>query len=143
MSGKLKDTVVIVVGLTVRAEEADRPLAYRLALETAKRLGEDTRWRVLVVTDVLYLNDPQLSKLPVICIGGPGVNNLSAKLFRQLPAVLTVDNVLVIQMDLESDDRRACLWGMNHDQTVEALDLFMKRYLDPFLDATTDRGPAF
>ena len=49
--------------------------------------------------------------------------------------VLNVENVLMIQMSLD-DPPRACLWGMDHDQTVEALETFQQKgYLDCFIDA--------
>jgi hypothetical protein len=66
------------------------------------------------------------------------VNHLSGLLFRELPSVLAIDNVLLIQMDIELMDHRCCLWGMDHDQTVEALELFLTRgYLDQFLAGVT------
>jgi hypothetical protein len=49
--------------------------------------------------------------------------------------VLNIENVLLIQMDL-NETPRACLWGMDHDHTVEALDTFeQKGYLDRFIEA--------
>lgn len=127
-------TVLVATGLTLRAEDKDRPLAYRLAGEIRQRVPDASLWRPLVVSDVLYLNDKRLQRCPVISVGGPGLNQLSAMLFRELPSVLTIDNTLVIQMDLDLKDLRCSLWGMNHEQTVEALELFLKRgYLDRYL----------
>jgi hypothetical protein len=131
----LDRTILLATGVTLRAEHKDRPLAYHLADEIRQRLSDDSTWRPLVISDVLYLNDKRLSSCPVISVGGPGLNQLSAMLFEELPAVLSIDNTLIIQMDLEFRDMRCCLWGMNHDQTVEALELFLKRgYLDLYLD---------
>ncbi|GMU20638.1 MAG: hypothetical protein AMXMBFR13_07350 [Phycisphaerae bacterium] len=131
---ELPPTILIVTGATIRAEEMDRPLAYRLAEEVRSRLSSDSAWRVLVISDVLYLNDKDLQRCPLIAIGGPGVNSLSGALYRELSSVLAVENVLIIQMDADLQDLRCCLWGMNHEQTVEALDLFCGRgYLDHFL----------
>jgi len=129
-------TLLVATGIPLRAEHKDRPLAYHLVDEIRQRLGHDSLWIPLVVSDVLYLNDKRLQRCPVISFGGPGLNQLSAMLFNELPPVLTIDNVLIIQMDLEFKDLRCCVWGMNHEQTVEALDLFLKRgYLDRFLNA--------
>jgi hypothetical protein len=131
---ELPPTILIVTGATIRAEEMDRPLAYRLAEEVRSRLGSDSAWRVLVISDVLYLNDKDLQRCPLIAIGGPGVNSLSGALYRELSSVLAVENVLIIQMDADLQDLRCCLWGMNHEHMVEALDLFCQRgYLDHFL----------
>lgn len=139
---ELQDLILVVVGASLRAEEMDRPLAQRIVEGIRERLGPDDPWRPLIITDLLYLNDERLADLPVISIGGPGVNNLSAILFRELPSVLTIDNVLIIQMDIEGDDRRSCLWGMDHDQTVESLALFLGRgHLDHYLNCLRSRLP--
>lgn len=134
----LNQLILVVVGASLRGEVADRPLAYRLATEIEKRLGEASPYKPVVVSDVLYINDKKLASLPVIAVGGPGVNHLSAVLFQELPSVMTIDNVLIIQMDIDLNDLRCCLWGMNHEQTVEALELFLRRgYLDRFLEGVT------
>jgi hypothetical protein len=137
----LNHLLLIVTGASLRGEAADRALAYRLADEINKRLGSESLWEPLVISDVLYLNENELSSQPVISVGGPGVNHLSALLFRELPSVMTIDNTLIIQMDIELEDHRCCLWGMNHEQTVEALDLFLARgYLDRFLDGVAQKS---
>lgn len=134
----LDRSILIVAGVSLRAEMMNRPMAYRIADEIKKRLGSHSDWRPVVISDVLYLNNTQLAKCPTISIGGPGVNALSAVLFSELPSALTIDNVLTIQMDVQWADLRCCIWGMNHDQTVEALELFFKRgHLDHFLAGAT------
>lgn len=137
----LNHLILIVTGASLRGEAADRALAYRLADEINKRLGDESLWKPLVISDVLYVNDLGLAAQPVISIGGPGVNHLSALLFREVPSVLTIDNTLMIQMDIDLEDRRCCLWGMNHEHTVEALDLFLGRgYLDRFLEGVAQKS---
>lgn len=133
--------VLVVTGASLRGEAMDRPLAYRLAETIRARLPEESPWRVLVVSDVLYLNDEELACCPVVSIGGPGVNNAAGALYRELPSVLTIDNVLMIQMDLELASRQVCIWGMNHEQTVQALELFEQRgYLSRFLEGLLSPG---
>jgi hypothetical protein len=110
-------------------------------VEIEKRLGAESPWKPLVITDVLYLNDKSLARQPVISVGGPGVNHLSALLFQELPSVITIDNVLIIQMDIELADLRCSLWGMDHEQTVEAVNLFLSRgYLDRFLEGVARKS---
>ncbi len=139
----LEHVILVVVGASLRAERMDRPLGYRLAEEISRRLGDGSVHRPLVITDVLYLNDECLQRCPTISIGGPGVNGLSAVLFRELPSALAIDNVLIIQMDVELDDHRCCVWGMDHEQTVQALDLFLDRgHLERFLEGVNGCGPA-
>jgi hypothetical protein len=134
--------ILIVTGVSLRGEATDRALAYRLAAEIQQRLAAESPWKPVVITDVLYLNDKDLARQPVISIGGPGVNHLSALLFEELPSVMTIDNALIIQMDIDLNDLRCSLWGMDHDQTVEALGLFLSRgYLDRFLEGITQKSP--
>jgi len=132
----LDNLILIVTGSTLRAEEKDRPLAYTLATEIRKRLPPDSPWRCLVISDLHYINNEDLHECPLVCLGGPGVNHLAAVLLRELPPALAVDRVLLIQMDVEMKDLRTCLWGMNHDTTVEAIQTFIQKgYLDRFLAA--------
>lgn len=132
----LDNLILVVTGSTLRAEEKDRPLANALADEIRKRLPADTLWRCLVISDLHYINNEELHECPLVCLGGPGVNHLAAILFRELPPALAVDRVLLIQMDVQMKDLRTCLWGMDHDTTVEAVQTFIEKgYLERFLVA--------
>jgi hypothetical protein len=46
-------------------------------------------------------------------------------------------------MDLDMEDARCSVWGMNHLDTVRAVDLFVGRYLDTFVQGVVARveGP--
>lgn len=133
--------VLIVTGVQLNAELGDRALAYKVKEEMTAILariappGEDAASLVpVVVSDVYYLNSEPLQTRPVLSIGGPGVNALSAMLVDKLPTVVAIENVLVIQMDLEMSDPRATVWGMNHLDTVRAVELFVARnYLEVFV----------
>jgi hypothetical protein len=157
--------ILIVVGAHLRAEAADRPLAYALREKAHRWLnahfpapadapdpGADPSEHdefdpgaprpghpcsVLVCTDVWYLNDASLRVWPTISLGGPGVNALSAYLADKLPGVLVVDDVLMIQMDPELAEATAAVWGIDHRATISAVDAFAERYLDPFMTAAT------
>ncbi len=133
--------ILIVTGSTLRAEQADRPLAYSLkqTIETHVQ-GVNYDPKVLVISDLWYLNSEPLHGIPMISIGGPGVNAVAAHLLKRLPNALVVENSLVIQMDLNLQDLRVCIWGANHDLTVDALNLFIqKQYLQRFLSALAER----
>jgi len=135
--------VWIVVGVQLTAELGDRPLAYRIEQRLKERLdaglGETPAGVVpplspAVISDVYYLNSDDAQTRPAISIGGPGVNALSAQLVNELPTVIAIENTLVVQMDLEMNDLRAAIWGMNHVETVKAVELFVdKGYLDAFV----------
>ena len=134
--------VCIVVGVQLRAELGDRPLAYRIEQELRKRLeaalgeppeGEYPRLAPVVITDVYYLNNEPIHARPAISVGGPAMNAVSAMLVDQLPTAVAIENTLVVQMDLEMTDLRCAVWGMDHLDTVRAVDLFIAKYLDGFV----------
>ena len=126
--------ILVITGATLRAEQMDRPLAYRLRDAIVERLGADSDWSCLVVSDIWYLNSDELHEVPAISLGGPGVNAVAQYWLKQLPNALAVDNVFLIQLDATQQDHRASLWGMDHETTVEAIETFLEKgYLDHFL----------
>ncbi|MCX5661205.1 MAG: hypothetical protein NTW19_16080 [Planctomycetota bacterium] len=132
--------LMIVVGAHLRAEVADRPLAYRLrerihAWLEKHAAGLNVPLSPVVCTDVWYLNQEALQQRPTLSLGGPGINALSRYYFQKLPASITGNEQVVIQLDPEMTDLRVCVWGMNHEQTVVALEQFVHDHLDSFLRA--------
>jgi hypothetical protein len=130
----------IVVGAHLRAEVADRPLAYRLRERIhawLERFGSGMNVPLVpvVCSDIWYMNQEALLLRPTISLGGPGVNALSAYFGQKLPTAVVRENQIVIQLDPEFTDLRACIWGMNHQLTVDALELFVSKYLDGYLRA--------
>lgn len=140
----------IVTGVQLKAELGDRPLAYRVEREVRERLsallpklsdGTAPQLAPVVVSDVYYLNHDEAQRLPTISIGGPGVNAVSAALYDNLPTPLAIENTLVVQMDLELNDLRCAVWGMDHLDTVRAVDAFIaKGYLDTFVRGVVERA---
>lgn len=136
-----EDNILIVTGSNLRAEQADRPLAYGLK-EIIADLMPDLTYEspVLVLSDLWYLHAETLHDMPMISIGGPSVNAVSAHLSQRLPTVLVADNTLTIQMDPTLEDLRVCVWGVHHDTTVNALELFVDRgYLEQLIKAAIAR----
>ena len=134
--------ICIVVGVQLRAELGDRPLAYRVEREMRSRLeaalgkppeGEPPRLSPVVISDVFYLNSEEMQARPAVSVGGPAMNALSALLADKLPTAVAIEDTLVIQMDLDMEDQRCAVWGMNHLDTVRAVELFVSRYLDVFV----------
>ena len=135
MAEELPDnTLLVVAGACLRAEQMDRPLAYRIRTEAVRRMVGVAGFDCIVLSDVWYLNSEKLHDLPVISVGGPGVNHVSGHFYRQLPVALMVEHVLQIQMDVSLADRRCSVWGMDHETTVEAVETFLEKgHLDRFL----------
>lgn len=132
--------VLIVTGSHLRAEMADRPLAYELQQKIeawAARQGEALQIPVVpvVCSDVWYLHQEELQKLPTIAIGGPGVNVLSADFAQGIPAEVLQENRIFMQLDPDFVDLRVCLWGIDHEHTAECMKLFDETYLEDYMKA--------
>ena len=128
--------LLIVTGTTLRAEEADRPLAYYLKqqVETAVRKLPGMPFRVCVVADVRWLHEDSLQRLPTISLGGPGVNLLAKHWLDDVPICLAVDDRFCIQMESELEEARVSIWGMDNPDTQIAVSVFIERYLPQFLN---------
>lgn len=132
--------ILVVVGAHLRAEMADRPIAYKLCQQMEqwiKKYSEQMNISLMpvVCSDVWYVNQPSIQQRPTISLGGPGVNALSAYYADKLQSVLVHDDHMVIQLDPEFVDLRASVWGMNHELTVSVVDLFATKYVDRYLRA--------
>ena len=137
--------ILIVVGTELRAEEADRPLAYYLREQVLRALadrGEAEETDVFVAADLRWLNDPSLQAHPTISLGGPGVNLLARRWIDDppIPISLAVDNEYYIQMDPELDELHVSLWGMDNPSTQIAVNAFVQRFLPAFLDGCLKAG---
>ncbi len=132
--------LLIVVGAHLRAEIADRPLAYNLR----QKIEDWTRHHgaklaapiiPIVCCDVWYMNQTELQRRPTISLGGPGVNALSGFYAAKLNPAVVRDHQMLIQLDPEFVDLRVCLWGMDNPLTITALEHFCDKYLASYLRA--------
>jgi hypothetical protein len=133
--------ILIVTGAHLHAEISDRPIAYGLRqrlLEWLRGRGDfygGDAPRVLVCSDLWYLNNDPLRSRPTISVGGPGNNALTAFLADKLPSAFAIEDQLVVQADLDFPDVLACCWGTDVTATAAAVDAFCERYLDAFMQA--------
>jgi hypothetical protein len=141
--------ILIVTGVQLKAELGDRPLGYRVEQEVRSRLaellgktpeGELPRLAPAVISDVYYLNSDEAQQRPAISIGGPGVNAVSAAWANDLPTAVAIEDSLLVQMDLHLEDLRCAVWGMDHLQTIQAVELFIARgYLETFVRGVVEQ----
>lgn len=133
MAGKSieRKPILIVVGAHLSAEIYDRPLAYRLRERVLGALGTDQPDRVVVCSDLWYLNRDELRELPAISVGGPTVNAFTAYLGDKLPSTFAVDGRLVVQA--AEDAPLACCWGIDAEGTAAAVEAFADRHLEHWL----------
>ena len=120
----------------MQAELADRPLGYRLrddVLRWQQRTPEAGPLLPVVCTDLWYLNAPELMVRPTIAVGRPEHNAVSAYFANRLPTALVIDESLQVQLDPELVNLQACVWGVDRRATSSGVDLFVQRYLEPFL----------
>jgi len=132
----VNQTILIVVGVDIKPEEVDRPLAYRLkeAIESSSLFGNHPFRKCIVISDALYKHDKIIQVCPTIAIGGPGVNSVANDLIQTLPVYLSKNNTYFIQMEKGFADPKVSIWGMNRKATDEAVEMFIANgILDDFL----------
>jgi len=126
-----EETIILVTGTDIRAEERDRPLAYRLKEEIDRRGAGHAFRRAVVVGDSWYLENRIFHLNPTIAIGGPGVNGVSQQFSDSLPTIWSQEERIFIQAEFEGDLKRASLWGLDRNATSAAVDAFV---INGFLD---------
>ena len=119
-----EETVVLVTGASLTAEERDRPLAYLLKAEIDRRGTGHAYRRAVVVADLWYLENRIFHLNPTIAIGGPGVNGVAQEFSAILPTVYSADERVFVQADFEDDVKRAALWGADAGATARAVEVF-------------------
>lgn len=133
------DTVraLIVVGAHLSAEAHDRPIAHalreRLVATLRSRGLANSPTAALVCTDIWWLNQPALERIPTISVGAPEVNALTARLASRLPTVFSVHDRFIVQADDERDEPHVACWGATPADTAQAVEAFISRGLDAFL----------
>ena len=130
----------VVVGIHLRAELSDRPIADRLVrhIREIRRSADLTGNEGLVpvvVSDIWYLNDSDLMLQPAVVIGEPGVNAATAHWASRIPKAFSFQDSHQVLMDLEGPYPVACMWGVDHARTEVAADHFERRYLGPWLES--------
>ena len=118
------ETVVLVTGSSLTAEERDRPLAYRLKSEIDRRGEGHAYRRAVVVADLWYLDNRIFHLNPTIAIGGPGANAVAEEFSSLLPTMYSSEDRVFVQADLEGDPKRAALWGADAGATAQAVEVF-------------------
>jgi len=121
------ETVVLVTGTALTAEERDRPTAYTLKVEIDRRGDGHTYRRAVVVGDIWYLENRIFHLNPTIAIGGPGANAVAAEFAQGLPTLVNVDDRIFVQADFDGELKRASLWGVDAASTAQAVEMFVRQ----------------
>jgi hypothetical protein len=133
----IDESILLVVGAHPQAELCDRPQVERLRQRMLdwQELQCELIFpmRVLICTDLWYLNDAAMMSRPTVSIGRPGLNAATAYLANCLPASFAVADLVHMHFDPEFIEQTACIWGRNEDATATACDLFVDRYLTAFM----------
>lgn len=140
--------ILIVTGAHLRAEALDRPLAYLLREKVIAWLRQNTPppakegavdARVVVCSDIWYMNQDALRAKPTISVGGPEVNAFTAYVASRLPSLFAVEAKLIVQGEPSFEPPIVAVWGAHAEQTGRAMAAFEQRYLDAFLRAVMCR----
>ncbi|HXE58040.1 MAG TPA: hypothetical protein VNK43_08560 [Gemmatimonadales bacterium] len=123
------ETVIIVTGSDLRAEERDRPIAYLLKREIDRRGAGYPYRRAVVVGDAWYLDNRIFHVNPTIAVGGPGVNALSQVFAPELPTMWAVPDRAFIQAEWSGERKRVAIWGMDMQGTADAATAFIQQGL--------------
>lgn len=131
------ETIVLVTGSGIAAEERDRPIAYALKQEIDRRGMAQAYRRAVVVGDQWYLQHRIFHLNPTIAIGGPGANAVSAELTGVLPTLFVEQERAFVHAELDGEVKRVVCWGMDAAATAAAVELFVQRgVLDQLLERT-------
>jgi TIR domain len=117
-------TFLVVVGASTLPQIHDGMPAMRLKTELDARGDSDLKC-ALVVTDVGLQRDPIFRQCPLICVGGPPSNALTAELKDSLPLDPCSTDRVRIQHDLSNGGRQILLWGTDAPATVNAVEQFI------------------
>ena len=120
------ETILLVTGTGIAAEERDRPLAYWLKGEIDQRGASHPYRRGIVVGDAWYVENRIFQLNPAITIGGPGVNAAARELSASLPVVHTEEDRVFVQMGTSGEATKVCLWGADLAATARAVQLFVQ-----------------
>jgi len=119
-----EETIVLVTGSSLTAEERDRPIAYQLKADIDRRGAGHAYRRAVVVGDAWYLENRIFHQNPTIAIGGPGVNGVAQEFGTFLPTIYSRDEQVFVQADFDGDLKRATVWGINAACTAAAVEVF-------------------
>lgn len=122
----LQKGVFIVVGTWGGCELFDRIIAYKMAQELDER-GTNA----MVITDCYWLSVKDqhgYAEMPVIAVGGPGVNALSAEIAKEIR-----QHSNAIGMIERKGRLTGFVWGGSAGKTLNAGKMFIDSYLDDFL----------
>ena len=130
-----EETVVLVTGSSLTAEERDRPLAYRLKAEIDRRGAGHAYRRAVVVADALVSGEPASStSTPPSRSAARARTAWRRSSPRSCPRSTPGEEEVFVQADFEGELKRAALWGVDAAATAAAVEVFTTQgYLEDLL----------
>ncbi len=131
-----RETVIVVVGSQIPAELLDRPVAQLLRDGIDQRSKGNPFRRAIVLNDQTWYTEAQvISNNPVIAVGGPEANKLSAEFGNWQPPPSSREGKYTIREDgsligfLRKNQAglpQAALWGHTANGTREAVEHYIR-----------------
>jgi hypothetical protein len=129
------ETIILVVGVWIFAELLDRTFAEVLRNQINKigRVEEYPFRRAIILTDAAWFADKDIANNPVIAIGGPAVNRLSAEFDKWQAPPGSAEGKYPISGDhlltgfFRKNARglpQVALWGKTSRETKEAVEYY-------------------
>jgi hypothetical protein len=131
------ETIIVVVGKSVPSELLDRPVAENLR-DHINGMGKVEAYpfrRAIVLTDEGWYAETDVSNNPVIAVGGPPANKLSAEFDKweappgsnQGKYIIAGTNVLIGFFRKNTRDLpQVALWGKTGSETREAVEHYVR-----------------
>ncbi|MCX5800581.1 MAG: toll/interleukin-1 receptor domain-containing protein [Candidatus Eisenbacteria bacterium] len=130
-----RKSILIVVGAMILPQIHDGEDATELRNEINRKGSPEKMEFACVVTDVGLLAEQEFMRCPLIAIGGPVSNKLTADIVKALPRDPVSKERITVQHSMDQGDRRVALWGNLAHETTKAVNLFVSSgLLDRFLD---------
>lgn len=119
-------SVLVVVGHRIRPQLSDAGPAVELR-DAINRRGDPKRLRqAFIVTDAGLLEEPKYMECPLISVGGPDSNKVTASITDELPDDDASTEDVRIQHGVSETRAQAALWGAATKGTAEAVRRFIE-----------------
>jgi hypothetical protein len=130
-----RKSICVVVSYQALPQIYDGMAAAKLREEINRRGRPDDFEFAYIVTDTGLIQDKIFMQCPLIAVGGPEVNKITAEFMNELPQDSLSTESIKIQHGIDKCIKKVALWGEVAEETTSAVDIFISSgLLDRFLN---------